>query len=101
MGIITSLAQENGIVIRLDKVAFILNDIHEQPSHIINFICVMLKQYIYRCRCRGKIPKKEQFLVELEVHHNAELANAKVCRRLESHRRWWRPIVEFHEVVEV
>ena len=32
----------------------ILNRIHHRPEHVVNFICLVAKQYIYRKRCENK-----------------------------------------------
>ena len=34
----------------------IFNTVNDQTDHIVNFICILTKQYIYRCRCQGSKP---------------------------------------------
>ena len=35
----------------LNSTKIIMNCICEKPGHIVNFMCLLLKQYIYRQRC--------------------------------------------------
>ena len=69
--------------------SFILNNIHDNPTHIINFVCILLKQFLYKHRCLGKTPTKEKFVVELTVHHNIEFANVKRDNVLKKHVKKW------------
>ena len=36
--------------------SIILNEVVEKKGHVINFICLMTKQFIYRQKCLGQRP---------------------------------------------
>ena len=74
--------------------SILLNDVHENSAHIVNFCTLLLKQYIYKKRCQKKVPSYEQFIVELEISHNVDFANAKVAHKLYKYKKRWNPIVD-------
>ena len=39
----------------LDPISIILNEIHPHTWHVVNFICLIVKQFIYRQRCLKKL----------------------------------------------
>ena len=49
----------------LDEKSFITNQITEQSTHIIQFICQHAKQFIYRCKCSNKAPQLRGWLNEI------------------------------------
>ena len=89
------LCKERNIVIELNSANFILNYLHESSNHVINFVGILVKQFIYRCRCMKKVPKLEVLKLELEFMQSLEWANAKVAGRTVKHTRRWSPIFDF------
>ena len=65
------------------------NIIEEDPMHVKNFICLMVKQYIYRQRCFNK----ELSVCELERQitnlKRIEKYNAIKSNRLHKHEEKW------------
>ena len=37
-----------------DLKAIVLNDIHDNPSHVVNFLFLLAKNYLFCCKCTGK-----------------------------------------------
>ena len=89
------LAMENNIVVNFEPSQFILNSVHENPNHVINFVTIFLKQYLYRNRCMNKKPTKEGFLIQLINHQNMEFSNAKRNRKTGKHKKRWKPLFQF------
>ena len=75
--------------------AWILGRVVEQGVHIINFVNIMIKQFIYKNRCLNLSVNIGKFENELELLHNTELYIAKRENRLKAHIRRWSPIVKF------
>ena len=40
--------------VNLESANILLNQVVDKPNHVNNFICLVIKQYIYRCRCLKK-----------------------------------------------
>ena len=43
---------------------YILSSIASKKTHILNFVCTFIKQYIYRCKCQGNLPKLQTLKIE-------------------------------------
>ena len=84
----------NAINVNLDVYSFILNRIHDNRFHICNFIGVLLKQYIYRCRCMKKVPSITAVSNELEYCFKLELANARLDNKVNKLYKRWSPIYQ-------
>ena len=65
----------------------ILNKIHKQAGNIFNYVCVIAKQYIYRCRCNKKLPVK--IWEEIELVQQSEFYAHKIRGNLSKHIRFW------------
>ena len=65
-----------------DKV--LLNTIHDKPAHILNFICLVFKQYIYSSRCRQIQPNCAEFVHLVKKIRNMEkyiaIKNGKIVK---------------------
>ena len=73
----------------------IFNTVHEDKKHICNKITLIVKQYIYRCKCQNSIPYFKEALEEVHMNYRIELINApgmftaykRVCKQ-------WSPVVD-------
>ena len=72
--------------------SFILNIVHNQAANIINYVCIMVKQYIYSCRCLGKIPTVFGCKLRITDAYNIELFNAKKGSSVGKFMKRWSPI---------
>ena len=86
------LCAKNCININFNVCACIFNRDHDNKHHIINFVSILLKQFLYKNRCKGITPNSGVFLRELEYLYNIEMANAKLCNRWEKCQCKWSPI---------
>ena len=72
---------------KVDKV--LMNLIIENPKNVKNFMCLLLKQYIYRKRCYGQKPQFEEFKKEIEKTRKIELYIAKKNDKESKHFIKW------------
>ena len=68
------------------------NQLHESPEHIVNFICLYVKQYMYRCRCQGTTPSYNEVIRLIEFQQQIEYYNAKLDVRVVKHCIRWKPV---------
>ena len=77
--------------IRFDKNSVIFNRIAENPSNIKNFICLVVKQYVYAQRCLGLIPKTLGVIRHIKNQENIEKYIAVKNNKLHKHLTKWYP----------
>ena len=82
-------------------VDFLMSDIGNTKEHILNFVSVFIKQYIYRCRCQIKKPMLFQCVKELMHLHCIEYAIARSDYSVHKHKKRWGPIMYFKESTQV
>ena len=92
------LGKKNGINLENNMLSFLFSHVHEKASHIMNFVCTFLKQFIYKTRCSKTQPNVIKFIKELEYYHTIEKQIAISESRLMNHYRVWSPIVEFGDL---
>ena len=71
---------------------FLFNRINVHNSHILHFVLIFTKQYIYKCRCCNKKPRREALIQELKYLHDVEWFNA--CNSEQQKRKFikrWSP----------
>ena len=57
------------------------NLVHPKCTHIINFIVLMAKQYIYRCKCMNKKLNMLEFSQEINFIKEIEFYNAQTLKQ--------------------
>ena len=90
-----SICEFNEIQYNSHIVYLVENCTNDNPTHIINFVTLFIKQYIYSCKCGNKTPSVEGVLVSLQKLQNVEYANAKTENTLVKHKKKWSPIFSF------
>ena len=70
------------------------NLVHQKPTHIINFIVLVVKQYIYRCKCQENIPNYTQAMNEIYMQYKMDKYNATADCQTECHNKTWGPVKE-------
>ena len=63
---VKEFGQQLGEEVHLEKRNIIFNRIANNPQHVINFVCLIVKQYIYKQRCLGE---------RIRVHQIRELVH--------------------------
>ena len=72
--------------------SYLFNEIHPKADHIINFIAIVIKQFLYKVRCRGETPHVNSIQNEIVYINNIELFNAKQDGTLAKFNKRWGPI---------
>ena len=68
------------------------NSVHPKKNNILNLITLIVKQYIYRCKCQGKNITTKGVLQEIYSFQQIESYNAAIDCRTEHHRKRWSPV---------
>ena len=72
----------------------IMNRIHRKRSHVINFICLITKQYIYSSRCLKKEIHFPVLKAMINSVRNTEKYIAIKNSKLSTHHRKWTPMAD-------
>ena len=81
-----------GLDVNRNILNFIFNTIVESKTHIIHFICVFIKQYLYRCICQNIKPNIHRLWIEIELQSRIERTIAVSEHKLIKHNKKWSPI---------
>ena len=77
--------------------SIIYNNIMENPTNVFNLILLVLKQYIYRCKCQNTTPNRYELWCEIKLCYDVEMYNASRVGRLEKVKRKWNPVSSIFE----
>ena len=79
--------------IRIDCIETIIaNNVNEVVNHISNFVCLIVKQYLYSCRCTGKTPTYQGCVATIEKHYEIDRFESKEKNCQLKHRKRWDPL---------
>ena len=70
----------------------IYNLVHPRPLHIANFITLVVKQFIYRCKCEERKPELKDIVMEIELIYSMEKYNAFINGNIVKHQNKWQSI---------
>ena len=73
---------------------YVFNVVVEPGAHIVNFVTVFLKHFLYSCRCQKIKPSELMFEKKLEAHVETERFNAKREKTYTKFVKRWSPIIE-------
>ena len=70
------------------------NTVHKKSTHVINVVVLIIKQFIFKMKCQGKLAQLtlNKILLEVKEFQNVELYNAKINCKTEPHRSKWSPV---------
>ena len=69
----------------------LLNNYHSSPGHIVNFMLLLAKQYIYACKCCKTKPSFKILMDKINLAQVTEKFNATRKNKLYKHLRKWAP----------
>ena len=67
-----------------------LNNVHDNPIHIANLLVLIIKQYLFYCKCAHTVPTFCNALLQIEKYYQYELYNVKrdwKCRK--TFKKWF------------
>ena len=88
------------IVTKFSEYSIMFNLVHEQPQHICNFIALITKQYIFRCKCLNEKPNIHELNIEIDNMYEIELYNARKNNMVSKHVKKWSPVKDISHLIE-
>ena len=80
--------------IEINKETIILNTFYyKNNKHIFNLVGLILKQFLYRCRCQKKLPNISNFRTEIKQTFNIENIIARRNLKLSECETKWLPVI--------
>ena len=70
----------------------IWNLVSDKKCSVVNFICLFVKQYIYRKRCQGQDLKIQEIQIELKQQESIEKFYATRNSTVSKHNKKWNRI---------
>ena len=64
-------------LVEIDIQSFLFNNVRPNPSHIFNFLILVIKYFIYKCRCAKAVLSTHALKEELKLIRNIEKFNAE------------------------
>ena len=95
---INDICNVNNIEINMNETNILFSYIHKKKSHIMNFVCTLYKQFVYKKRCARETFTVHAFKCELNYIQSIELAIARKESRVRNHIVKWSPIYKFENV---
>ena len=84
---------EKNIKIELSFRNILFNEVHESTKHVTNFIILVFKQYIYRCKCMGIKPTYLQLKAEIKLAWKIESNTALKHDKVSKSEHKWSPVI--------
>ena len=63
-------------------------------NQVFNFITLIVKQFIYRCKCQGETPTFGKAKAEIKLNYKIEQYNAHKFDQVGKTRKKWRLAVD-------
>ena len=86
-----------GVEVDITLPNIIYNAIHLVKNHIANFLTLVVKFYLYRCKCNNTLPSFKNALSEVEIIHNIEFSIAQKRNKLNRHYRKCSPVYSTYQ----
>ena len=86
------LCESFGIPCCLTYKNVILNKVHDNPKQVVNFLLLLTKQYIHKCKCLNVTPRFDQLRNEIDLMYKIELFNAQINNQFVKHLLKWSPV---------
>ena len=86
----------SNIKLNFNQESIVFNKVHEKTTHICNFIILIVKQYLYRCKCINTKPTNE-IIEEIQYIEKIEFYNALENNRVKKHIKKWSPFLKIYE----
>ena len=84
---------KRGIDYNINFKNVLFNTVNQNKHHIANFLTLIIKQFIFRCKCFDVIPNFHEAKAEIQKYHKIELFNAQSGGFTKKVVRKWRPVL--------
>ena len=71
------------------KQTVLCNNIHDKASNLANFLCLVVKNYLYACKCKGKPYNSFEIKARIDKFQEYEYYFARKNDKLSSHMKKW------------
>ena len=68
--------------------------VEEKSNSVFNFVVLVVKQFIYRCKCQGTNPNFSQAIKEIKLNYRIEQNNACKTGKVPKSRKYWKLVVD-------
>lgn len=75
----------------------ILNSVHARPGHVCNLLVLIVKQYLFRCKCLKNVPNSIVMINEVESMYQLEEYIAGQTNSLAKHYEKWSCLKDLSE----
>ena len=91
--VLVKLAHENDITLELTRENNLLYQIVPKTNHVMNYLVIVLKQYLYRNCCQQLTPNKQNFQKEVIYLMNIDRYNAVRSHNIQNFYMKWGPLL--------
>lgn len=77
-----------------DSKSIVFNNVHKNPKNVINVLVLIVKYYVYCCRCASKLPNVYELTEVILYHNRMEYFGAIMCGKKEKCKVKWEPLLE-------
>ena len=77
--------------VQLSEKNIIFNKIHPTPTHVLNMVCLITKEYIYLKKCRNADLSIRELKMQILTIESLEKYIAQKNGKLKKHNRKWYP----------
>ena len=89
-----SFSKEIGISVNINLTSILYNCIDERSAgSVINFIVLIIKFYVYRCKCSETPPNITGAIMEVELMEKIEYNNACINNKVDKHKKKWGAVL--------
>ena len=85
---------------KLGTKEILLNQAIQNPGHLVNFFVLMIKQYLYACKCQSVIPETNEIITKFKKLYVIEKYNATGTQAYNKHVKKWLPYSKIQIGVE-
>ena len=90
---IIDFLESQNITVRLTLTDVILNNTNQPAISVVNFIVLVSKFYIYKCKVQNKLPNISGLGQIIDEYYAMESYNANITGKTHKHVCKWRPVI--------
>ena len=91
---LSGILTENNIIGNFNVKNYLFNTVIEKADHIFNFLCVHLKQFLYKHKCSENRPYVKTWHRELVEKFEIDGCNARRDHNVQKYKKQWDPICQ-------
>ena len=92
MDVLNEILKENELNGCLNCKNYLFNQVLNKREHVFNYLCINVKQFIFRCRCQDTRPTVETWYKELYSKYERDCFIARREHKTTKFEKLWSPI---------